>query len=198
MDPQIKMKNNYKVPCLMIIIFLCASSCRILTTEEIRFKNDVKPIELLIDSSVLPKGYSVDPPSEFGYSEEYFSQEGAFIGSDIEVNERRYIITHYVFWYEDITYAKWAFENLIPDYEDNNDEGWSYESKLADEQVMQCISTETVPQACTYYTRYGGYFSFLRAWVWIDSGPLTMQDLERIAIEIDDIMKEKLIISNGE
>ena len=188
---------------MWVSLFLSIQSCMFTETEEERFKIDVKSIELLIDSSVLPKGWSMSwSPSEFIADDEWLSAETALIGYRYTQNNK-YMFTHHVLRFENVSDAKWVFKHSPYDYYQNSlldisQVGWDYESNVADQQFLHCTKQHAEPHYCYYYMRYGGYISRLVTWVWIESYNLTMQDLERIAIEIDNIMREKLLISDEE
>jgi len=185
--------RNIHISIYGFLVFLAILSCQQQNITEL--DSHVRPIEMLIDISDMPNNWNWDYdydgfPSSWENDTDYYSDDGASVIFGIEVNGKVFRASHMIVWFNDEKTAKRKFENEIAPEPHNEIDGWTYKSIIAEDQALSCGFDDIYN--CKWVIRYGKYISKFATWIGPDI--MSLQEMERIAKVIDEIMREKLLI----
>ena len=183
--------RDFHISIYVFLVFLAVQSCQ---QQKITDLNDhVKPIEMLIDISDMPNNWNWTQngfPYIIENDTDHYSDDGAIVIFGKEVNGKEFRAAHWIYWFDDEKTAKIKFELEFAPEPHIGIDGWTYKSIIAEDQAFHCGMFDIY--GCRWIIRYGKYISVFQTW--IGSDIMSLQEMERIAIAIDEIMREKLLI----
>jgi hypothetical protein len=150
-----------------------------------------KTIDLLVDASVMPPGWTMFDRHEVAKGAHHLS-----VGDSAEVAFKIEGITRgragqEVHRYRNSTAAKGVYAEFIRPV-GKIPLGWTYHSIVADESTFACYDyegRESYP-VCEWAARYEEYVVIVRSWLVTDH--MTQQDLEKVIQAIDSRMAQQL------
>lgn len=152
----------------------------------------LKTIDLLIDGSVMPIGWTMTERRELAKDAHHLSVGDSaivvFAVKELQIPRRT---QQYVHRYRNSAAAKGVYAEFIrPD--GSTPPSWNYRSTIADESVFACYDyegREPYPN-CEWSARYEEYI--VTVYSWLVPGYMSLPDLEKVIKEIDSRMAQQL------